>query len=55
MTEIHLQGKICIENQPREFISDFTSFLKRYNAVFQGKINVIEFTDVEIIEETSEQ
>lgn len=53
MTEIHLKGKIVLSEQnPQQFMDSFKQFLNINKIQYSGSIQVLDFDDVEIIEET---
>lgn len=55
MLEIHIKGKILLPDDAKKtFMSKFSEFLNKESAKFSGSLNMLEFDDVEIIEEISE-
>jgi hypothetical protein len=53
MTEIHLKGKIVLSEQnSKQFIDAFNQFLTVNKIKYSGNIQVLDFDDVEVIEET---
>lgn len=55
MVDLLLNGKISINGDYRLFYNEFAALLRKHNTSFRGDMSVIQFDDVEIINEDGKE